>query len=144
MSKPLRAGVVGLTGIGAKRSAPGPGPGTGVEMPHSHVGAYLHVAATEPVAVCDIVPEKLDGFHRDWADVLPDTRGYTDYREMLDREQLDVISVATPDDRHAQIVVDAVAAGNPALARLVGFDDDGTQVAAAHARLRADVPEDQL
>ena len=111
MSKPLRAGVVGLTGIGAKRPAPGPGPGTGVEMPHSHVGAYLHVPATEPVAVCDIVPEKLDGFHRDWGDVLPDVRGYTDYREMLDREQLDIISVATPDDRHAQIVVDAVAAG---------------------------------
>ena len=44
----------------------------------------------------------------------------------------------------SQEEVDAVAAGNPALARLVGFDDDGTQVAAAHARLRADVPEDQL
>ncbi|MCY3912395.1 MAG: Gfo/Idh/MocA family oxidoreductase [Chloroflexi bacterium] len=111
MNNPLRAGVVGLTGIGANRPAPGPGPGTGFEMPHSHVGAYHHVAGTEPVAVCDIVPEKLDDFHRTWGDVLPDVRGYTDYREMLDREQLDVISVATPDDRHAQIVVDAVDAG---------------------------------
>ena len=43
----------------------------------------------------------------------------------------------------SQEEIDAVAAGNPALARLVGFDE-GTQVAAAHARLRADVPEDQL
>ena len=111
MNNPLRAGVVGLTGIGANRPAPGPGPGTGVEMPHSHVAAYRHIAATEPVAVCDIVPEKLDDFHRTWGDVLPDVRGYTDYREMLAREQLDVISVATPDDRHAQIVVDAVDAG---------------------------------
>ena len=111
MNNPLRAGVVGLTGIGANRPAPGPGPGTGFEMPHSHVAAYRHVAGTEPVAVCDIVPEKLDDFHRTWSDVLPDVRGYTDYREMLDREQLDVISVATPDDRHAQIVVDAVDAG---------------------------------
>ena len=111
MNNPLRAGVVGLTGIGANRPAPGPGPGTGFEMPHSHVAAYRHVAGTEPVAVCDIVPEKLDDFHRTWSDVLPDVRGYTDYREMLDREQLDVISVATPDDRHAQIVIDAVDAG---------------------------------
>ena len=111
MNNPLRAGVVGLTGIGANRPAPGPGPGTGVEMPHSHVAAYRHVAGTEPVAVCDIVPEKLDDFRRTWDDVLPDVRGYTDYREMLAREQLDVISVATPDDRHAQIVVDAVDAG---------------------------------
>ncbi len=111
MNNPLRAGVVGLTGIGANRPAPGPGPGTGVEMPHSHVAAYRHIAATEPVAVCDIVPEKLDDFHRTWGDALPHVRGYTDYREMLAREQLDVISVATPDDRHAQIVVDAVDAG---------------------------------
>ncbi|MDE2990607.1 MAG: Gfo/Idh/MocA family oxidoreductase [Chloroflexota bacterium] len=111
MNNPLRAGVVGLTGIGANRPAPGPGPGTGFEMPHSHVAAYRHVAGTEPVAVCDIVPEKLDDFHRTWSDALPDVRGYTDYREMLAREQLDVISVATPDDRHAQIVVDAVEAG---------------------------------
>ena len=111
MNNPLRAGVVGLTGIGANRPAPGPGPGTGFDMPHSHVAAYHHVAGTEPVAVCDIVPEKLDDFRRTWADVLPDVRGYTDYREMLEREELDVISVATPDDRHAQIVVDAVNAG---------------------------------
>ncbi|MCY3784456.1 MAG: Gfo/Idh/MocA family oxidoreductase [Chloroflexi bacterium] len=111
MNNPLRAGVVGLTGIGANRPAPGPGPGTGFEMPHSHVAAYRHVAGTEPVAVCDIVQEKLDDFHCTWSDVLPDVRGYTDYREMLDREQLDVISVATPDDRHAQIVIDAVDAG---------------------------------
>ena len=111
MNNPLRAGVVGLTGIGANRPAPGPGPGTGVDMPHSHVAAYRHVAGTEPVAVCDIVPEKLEDFHRTWSDVLPEVRGYTDYREMLAREQLDVISVATPDDRHAQIVVDAVEAG---------------------------------
>ncbi len=111
MNNPLRAGVVGLTGIGANRPAPGPGPGTGIDMPHSHVAAYRHVAETEPVAVCDIVPEKLDDFHRTWDDALPDVRGYTDYREMLAREQLDVISVATPDDRHAQIVVDAVEAG---------------------------------
>ena len=111
MNNPLRAGVVGLTGIGANRPAPGPGPGTGFDMPHSHVAAYHHVAGTEPVAVCDIVPEKLDDFHRTWSDALPNVRGYTDYREMLDREQLDVISVATPDDRHAQIVVDAVNAG---------------------------------
>ena len=111
MNNPLRAGVVGLTGIGANRPSPGPGPGTGVEMPHSHVAAYGHVAGTEPVAVCDIVPEKLDDFHRTWSDVLPDVRRYTDHREMLEREQLDIISVATPDDRHAQIVVDAVDAG---------------------------------
>ena len=44
----------------------------------------------------------------------------------------------------SQEEIDAVAAGNPALARLVGFDEDGTQVAAAYVRLQSDVPEDQL
>ncbi len=37
--------------------------------------------------------------------------------------------------------IDAAVVGNPAFDRLVGFDDDGTQVALAHARLRVDVPE---
>ena len=36
---------------------------------------------------------------------------YTDYREMLARETLDAVSVATPDHLHREIVVAAAAAG---------------------------------
>ena len=44
----------------------------------------------------------------------------------------------------AQDEIDAAATGNPALARLVGFDEDGTQVALALARLRGGVPKEQI
>ncbi len=44
----------------------------------------------------------------------------------------------------SQSVIDPVVTGNRSLNRLVGFDEDGTQVALALARLRGDVPEDLL
>jgi len=40
---------------------------------------------------------------------------YADHREMLARESLDAVTVATPDDLHRDIVIDAVAAGKHVL-----------------------------
>ena len=38
-------------------------------------------------------------------------RSYVDYREMLEREDLDAVVIATPDFTHAPIAIDAVRAG---------------------------------
>ena len=38
-------------------------------------------------------------------------QGYADYREMLQREPLDAVAIATPDHLHRQIAVDAAGAG---------------------------------
>jgi len=38
------------------------------------------------------------------------TRVYTDYREMLARERLDVVSICTWDQAHAENVVDSLVA----------------------------------
>jgi len=40
-----------------------------------------------------------------------DIRGYTDYRQMLEKEELDAVSVCTPDHLHRQVALDAFAAG---------------------------------
>lgn len=106
-----RAAIVGLTGIGASPSRPAPDPVLGELMPHSHAATYAAIPRTTVVAVCDLVPTLLDRFRQDWGSVFPEARGYTDYREMLAREQIDLLSVVTSDHRHAQIVVDAVEAG---------------------------------
>jgi len=99
--------IVGLTGIGARRSAePATLPIFGA-MPRSHAAAYYRHPQTEVVAVCDIRPEALDGFQREWADVWPTVRCYTDYRAMLAQEKPDLVSVCTPDHLHADITVDA-------------------------------------
>jgi hypothetical protein len=79
--------IVGLTGIGARRPAePTTLPIYGT-MPRSHAAAYYRHPQTAVVAVCDIRQEALDNFKRDWADVWPEVRCYTDYRAMLAQEQ---------------------------------------------------------
>ncbi|GMW00704.1 MAG: dehydrogenase [Candidatus Hydrogenedentota bacterium] len=41
----------------------------------------------------------------------PRAKGYTDYREMLKKEQLDVVSVCTPNYLHAEATIAALEAG---------------------------------
>ena len=102
-----RVGIVGLTGIGAGPAPEGPSTIFGSRMPHSHAAGYAAHPRTDVVAVCDLVPELLGRFRARWKHVWPVVATYTDYRAMLAREGLDIISVVTSDDRHADIVVDA-------------------------------------
>jgi predicted dehydrogenase len=106
-----RAAVVGLTGIGAASLRQASAPSLGVVMPHSHMSAYAADPRTSVVAVCDLVPALLERIREDWRPTLPELRTYTDYREMLSHERVDLLSVVTSDHRHAQIVVDAAEAG---------------------------------
>lgn len=110
-----KAVIVGLTGIGANRPAePGDAPLFGA-MPRSHASAYHRHPQTEVVAVCDIRPQALEDFRTRWGDVWPDVRLYTDYREMLRKEQPELVSVVTPDHLHADITVDAAEGGAKAI-----------------------------
>ena len=77
----------------------------------SHAATLAMLPNTELVAVCDLVPGLLDDFKAAWADDLPNVNTYTDYREMLAREDLDILTVATSDNRHTDIVVDGANAG---------------------------------
>ncbi len=43
--------------------------------------------------------------------LLPNAKGYTDYREMLEKEEMDAVVIATPLHEHARIVLDAFEAG---------------------------------
>lgn len=104
-----RVGLVGATGIGVGHPGTSPAPFEN-EITTSHAAALSLLPNTELVAVCDLVPELLEDFETVWAREWPDASTYTDYREMLARERLDIIGVATSDHRHADIVVDAAAA----------------------------------
>ena len=110
-----KAVIVGLTGIGARRpKETGTWPIYGV-MPRSHAAAYHRHPQTEVVAVCDIRQEALDNFQREWADVWPNVRCYTDYQAMLAQEGPDLVSVCTPDHLHANITVKAADGGAKAI-----------------------------
>jgi predicted dehydrogenase len=106
-----RAAVIGLTGIGAGLPEAAPDPVLGTLMPHSHVAAYAAIPRTSVVAVCDLYPALVERCQGEWRPRFPELRGYTDYRELLAKERIDLLSIVTSDDRHAQIAVDAVEAG---------------------------------
>ncbi|MEE2657873.1 MAG: Gfo/Idh/MocA family oxidoreductase [Candidatus Latescibacterota bacterium] len=105
--KTYRAVIVGLTGIGARRPEEPSGIPLYGTMPRSHAAAYHRHPDTEVVGVCDLRMEALDQFTTDWSDVWPNCRRYTDYREMLNKEKPDLVSVATSDHVHADITVNA-------------------------------------
>jgi predicted dehydrogenase len=110
--KAYRAAVIGLSGIGTGTPPKQPAfPALGTEWPHSHVAAYHAYPATEVVAVCDIKEAVLETFQGTWGATLPGAETYLDYRELLEREKPDLLSVVTSDHRHAQIVIDASEAG---------------------------------
>src|SRR5271165_4070807 len=76
-------------------------------------GTYdLGVAAkaenTEVVAVSDVYAPRLLEIH---GKLAPNGQSYKDYREVLDRKDVDAVIVGTPDHWHVPMIMDAVAAG---------------------------------
>lgn len=81
--------------------------GAGFISVRGHVPGYRSVPGVEVVALCDIK----EGRARAAADELCIPRAYTDYREMLRRESLDLVSVCAPNALHARMAMDALEAG---------------------------------
>ena len=109
-----RVGIVGATWIAVRRAGSPPPPfgndiGNAISL--SHAATLQAMPNLELAAVCDLVPELLDDFKTTWENELPNASTYTDYREMLAQENLDILVVATSDNRHTDIVVDGAEAG---------------------------------
>jgi predicted dehydrogenase len=73
----------------------------------THAGAYARTPGVELVALSDLDAAKLDRY----GDRFQVQGRYLDYREMLRREAVDILSVCTWSPTHRQITEDAVAAG---------------------------------
>jgi predicted dehydrogenase len=84
----------------------------GIGSPQSRGTAIMHDARRQKgvhyVAVCDV-----DGSHRDKAAKMigPDCAKYKDFRELLDRHDIDAVTIAVPDHWHALIAVYAMQKG---------------------------------
>jgi predicted dehydrogenase len=76
-----------------------------------HGYAYARAAEYELVAACDINPAAFERFFERAQIPRGSIREYTDYKEMFAQENLDVVSVATPDHLHVDPVCDAAEAG---------------------------------
>lgn len=88
--------------------------GTGGICNHKHLPSLAKVAdKVEVVALCDLDEEKAVQTAKEHG--LTNAKIYTDYKEMLKDESIDVIHVCTPNVAHCQITVDAFAAGKHVL-----------------------------
>ena len=79
--------------------------GAGI-MGLNHARVYSEMEDVELVAVADVDPKTVSRLVQRFR-----VRGYTDYREMLEREQLDLVSVATPTEHHFTVARDTLHAG---------------------------------
>ncbi len=70
--------------------------------------ASLDVSGIECVAVCDLYDSRHEAARESVQKQVPVTRNY---REILDRKDVDAVIVAVPDHQHRRVVVDACAAG---------------------------------
>lgn len=75
-------------------------------MGRHHARVYSELDQVELVAVADANRQVVD-----WASKRHGGRPYTDYLQMLDAEQPDLISVAVPTDLHHQVACDAMQRG---------------------------------
>ena len=93
MEKKLRIGFVGIGGMG-----------------RTHVNIQQQNPRVEIVALCDLVPEKCEAV-KERLRLDPALPVYTDFREMIERETLDAVDIATSNDFHSIIAVYALEHG---------------------------------
>ncbi len=77
------------------------------QLPYSHAPCYATFPEVEMVAVCDLDEARCKTFCQRWQ--VP--RYYLDYREMIDRERPDIVSITTPAHLHAEMAVFAMEHG---------------------------------
>lgn len=73
----------------------------GLILPYCHAGGYIEVEETEMVAACDIAENKLNAFTERWN--VP--RGYNDFRQLIDEEKPDILSITTRPEQHAEAMI---------------------------------------
>lgn len=75
---------------------------------HYDTDTALKVPGTELVAACDLYSGRLAYAKEKWGKDLFTTR---DYREILNRKDIDAVLICTPDHWHQRIAIDAMNAG---------------------------------
>ena len=93
--KKIRVGIIGAGGIAAGKHLPG----------------HRSVKGVEVIAVCDIVEEKAKAFARKHD--IP--YYFKDYMDLISMDELDTVSVCTPNNFHAAPTIAALEAGKHVL-----------------------------
>ncbi|MCP1109673.1 putative dehydrogenase [Lachnospiraceae bacterium PF1-21] len=89
----LKIGIIGCGGIANGK----------------HMPALKEVAEAKLVSFCDTIPERAQKAKEEFGTSAATV--YTDFREMLKKEDLDLVHICTPNDSHSLISVSAMEAG---------------------------------
>jgi len=99
----------------------------------AHLPGWARDPRAEIVAVCDVVP----GLAAETAAAFGVPDATTDYREVVNRDDVDVIDVCTPSDTHFELAMAALQAGKHVLCeKPVAFDFRDTLRAAELAKAK--------
>ncbi|NMB20752.1 MAG: Gfo/Idh/MocA family oxidoreductase [Firmicutes bacterium] len=93
MDQKLKIGIIGCGGIANGK----------------HMPSLAKLENVEMVAFCDIEVARAEKAAQDYG--VQGSRVYEDYRELLDKESLDVVHICTPNNSHAEITVASLEAG---------------------------------
>ena len=83
---------------------------TGLDGPHGSAPDFRKYG--DYVAVCDADAERVGlakAIVQDWTGSTPS--GVEDYRAVIDRDDVDIVHISTPDHWHAKIAIEAMLAG---------------------------------
>ena len=97
MKKKLKVGIIGCGGIANGK----------------HMPSLAKIAEIEMVAFCDIEIEKAEAAAKKYG--TEQAKVYTDYKELLKDNDIDVVHVCTPNRSHSSITVDVLEAGKHAM-----------------------------
>jgi hypothetical protein len=77
------------------------------------MGGFMGFPEVLMVAVCDVVPEHREHAKKQVNDKYKnqDCKAYSDFREVLDRDDIDAVLIGTPDHWHAIITIEACKSG---------------------------------
>ena len=104
--KQFKAGLIGCGNIGARydeKDTQG--------SIYTHAGMYRKTEGLELAAACDPDLDRLHEFGRYWGV----ERLYTDISRMMAEEELDLVSIATPDHTHEGIILTILETARPRL-----------------------------
>jgi UDP-N-acetyl-2-amino-2-deoxyglucuronate dehydrogenase len=96
-----------------------------------HLDAIVKVPHACLVAVCDLIPEKAEKVGRAYG--VP---WYTDYKQLLERSDVDVVNVLTESGNHARVALDALASGRAVVVEkpmALRLQDADEMIATAHS-----------
>lgn len=75
----------------------------------NHIAAALS-NGLEIIALCDIIPSKMNELIQKFS-LSSSISKYTNYKEMLVKEKLDLVAICTESGKHGQIALDCIEAG---------------------------------